>query len=173
MYGCVEPSVKFFFFFLAYSGFYHSCFLFFKKDVQWSFPVFHIKKKTHLQTKQHVSCQKQFHTTTSVIGDMFVTQGRLYGWHAAVTGWGWLKRMTCCWPTFRSCIRIKSRVHCETFSGHILFVSRYTGLSPQTGVVLLRVRYIDRLDSALFCVVGCVMKNNKKKQKKKTKHLSF
>lgn len=27
-----------------------------------------------MQTKQHVSRQKQFHTTTSVTGDMFVTQ---------------------------------------------------------------------------------------------------
>lgn len=46
----------------------------------------------------------------------------------------------------------------------------YAGSSPQTyGSCAAPVRYIDRLDSALFCVVGCVMKTNKKnKQKRKT-----
>lgn len=58
--------------------------------------------------------------------------------------------------------RIKRRGHCETFSGHILFMSRYTGLSPQTGVVLLLLNTLT--DSTLLCVVGCVMKKNKKKK---------
>lgn len=55
-------------------------------------------------------------------------------------------------------------------SGHILFMSCYTGLSPQTGVVLLLLN-IDRLDSALFDVVGCV--KNTKQTKNKQKKSSF
>lgn len=69
----VEASVQF----LAYSGFHHSRFLFFKKDVQWSFPVFHVKtnkKKTHLQTillSETISYKKQQQT---LVGDVCVTQ---------------------------------------------------------------------------------------------------
>lgn len=47
---------------LAYSPFYQSFPLLGRKnkDVQWSFPVFHIKKKTHLQTKNtHLSSSEQ------------------------------------------------------------------------------------------------------------------
>ena len=110
---------------IAYSGFYHSCFLFFKKDVQWSFPVFHIKeKKIHFQTK-HVSCQKLFHTTTSVIGrhirdtrkgflgDMLLGLGG---------GVGRSKCMTSCRPTFGTRIGLRAGVcRKKKVSGHILF----------------------------------------------------
>lgn len=62
----------------------------------------------------NLSCQKQFQTTSSVMGDVFVTQeeGML---HVAVAGAGRFKCMTSCQANIQNMHWIKSRVHCETF----------------------------------------------------------
>lgn len=104
---------------LAYSPFYQSFPLLGRKnkDVQWSFPVFHIKKKTHLQTKNtHLSseqCQCEW-------GGGLVVEGE----KAAVIWNAWR-------PTFWACIALGAQ--------------GVTGFRPQqlaqTGIVLLLFRW--------------------------------
>lgn len=62
---------------------------------------------------------------------------------------GWVGGVVEMHDNIQNMHRIKSRV--RNVSGHILFMSCYTGLSPQTGVVLLRLNTLTDL-TLLFSV---------------------
>lgn len=76
---------------------------------------------------------------------------------------GWLKCMT----TFRTCIRLRAGFIVKRFRPHTVYVLLHR-VKPSDWSCAAPIKYIDRLDSALFCVVGCVMKKqtNKKNNKK-------
>lgn len=106
-----------------------------QKDVQWSFPVFHIKKQTtntHLQTTYTSLVRTSFlTTTTSVMGDIFVTQEeKALRVTCCCDRWGGWKCMTSCRPTFRTCIGLRAGFTARRVRPHMLFLSRYTGVKP-------------------------------------------
>lgn len=140
----------------------HSCLLFPTEDVQWSFPVFHIKKKQPKTKHIRKLCQKQL---------MGEKNGKKHLWQVMyMCDTGKALWVSCCcdqmgrwWfkctglfrPTFRTCIGLRAGV-CETFQA--TYCLCYTGVEPSDWSCAAPVKYIDRLDSARFCVVGCVMK---------------
>lgn len=75
--------------------------------------------------------------------------------------------MTSCRPTFGTCIRLRAGFGVERFRPRAVHVVLHR-VKPSDWSCAAPVKYIDRLDSALFCVVGCVMKSNNNK-----KNLSF
>lgn len=127
-----------FFYSLFWVFFSHACSLF-GKEVQWSFPVFHIQKKSN--EHKHFSRQKQFHTATFATGrglTFFFGDSRKAFWVNAGPTSG---------LTFKNTCQIKSRVQ-----------NRAKAMGLETD-----------LDSALLCVVGGVMNRTKKKKKRETK----
>lgn len=69
--------------------------------------------------------------------------------------------MTSCRPTFRSCIGLRAGFAAKRFRPRTVHVL-LDRVKPSDWSCAAPVKCIDRLNSALFGVVGCVMKNNKK-----------
>lgn len=139
-----------FFYSLFWVFFSHACSLF-GKEVQWSFPVFHIQKK--------IKWTQTFFSSETVpysnicnrpwVDFFFFWDSRKAFWVNAGPTSG---------LTFRNTCQIKSRVQ-----------NRAEAVGLETD-----------LDSALLCVVGGVMNRTKKKKKRnqnktkrKPKHLTF
>lgn len=103
---------------LAYSSFYQSFSLLGRKnkDVQWSFPVFHIKKKKHIcELKTHICHQNNINASRGV----WLQQERRLLWSGTHDG--------------------QHSEHALVWERRGLLVSGHScwGESPQTGIVLL------------------------------------
>lgn len=75
--------------------------------------------------------------------------------------------MTSCRPTFRSCIGLRAGFAAKRFRPRTVHVL-LDRVKPSDWSCAAPVKCIDRLNSALFGVVGCVMK-----KQQKTNHLCF